>query len=298
MTRPTRPSRTSPDAARVARLHALADQPVAQARYATQLLGEARIPDAVAAALAVLTARPPADLRALLLAKYRACDADGVKRDPGGLIRIQLLGALRPLALPEDTSLLERAAATYEFLFGEATGDLRAAALLALNEADDRLVEYHCVRLLIDEYTSEMSGEPALTAARILASHDRVLPLYAYVTQAERTVPDVVAECLRSLAAIPASLLPALVGRYRASEEEIVLLGVFDLILAHESRADYTDFVFDFLRDTALHNIYRYLVSVLIAGRAVALIDRLAALARTERDPEKRAILREALALR
>jgi hypothetical protein len=252
----------------------------------------------VAAALKVLTARPPADLRTLLLAKYAACDADGVKRDPGGLIRIQLLGALRPLALPEDTPLLERAAATYEFLFGEATGDLRAAALLALNEADDRLAEFHCVRLLIDEYTSVMSGEPALTAARILASHGQILPLYAYVTQAQRTVADVIAECVRSLATIPASLLPSLVERYRASEEEIVLLGLFDLVLAHEARAGYTDFLFEFLRDTPHHNIYRYLVSVLIAGRDAALIDRLAALAEAERDPEKRTILREALALR
>jgi hypothetical protein len=298
MSRRSGAARTSPDATKVARLHALADQPLAQVRYAAQLLESARIPDAVAAALKVLTARPPADLRTLLLAKYAACDADGVKRDPGGLIRSQLLGALRPLVLPEDTPLLERAATTYEFLFGEATGDLRAAALLALNEADDQLAEYHCVRLLIDEYTSIMSGEPALTAARILASHGQTLPLYAYITQATRTVADVIAECLRSLATLPASLLPSLIERYRASEEEIVLLGLFDLILAHDARADYTDFLFDFLRDTPLHNIFRYLVSTLIAGRDAVLIDRLAALARTERDPEKRAILREALALR
>lgn len=298
MTRPTRSTRTSPDAAKIARLHALADQPVAQVRYAAQMLESARIPDAVRAALAVLTARAPGDLRALLLAKYRYCDADGVKRDPGGLIRILLLGALRPLVLPEDTALLERAATTYEFLFGEATGDLRAAALLTLNEADDRLVEYHCVRLLIDEYTSIMSGEPALTAARILASHGQVLLLYAYVTQAERTVADVIAECLRSLAAIPATLLPPLVERYRASEEEIVLLGLFDLLLAHDARDDYTDFVFAFLRETAHLNIYRYLVSVLIAGRDAVLIDRLAALVKGEHNMEKKAILRDALALR
>jgi hypothetical protein len=108
----------------------------------------------------------------------------------------------------------------------------------------------------------------------------------------------VTAECLRSLAAIPPSLLPPLVERYRASEEEIVLLGLFDLLLAHEARDDYTDFVFEFLRDTAQYNIYRYLVSVLIAGRDTALIDRLVALEKRERDPAKAAILREGLELR
>lgn len=298
MSRSGGPARSSPDAAKIARLHALADQPVAQGRYAVQLLERARIPDAARAALDVLTARPPGDLRALLLAKYRQCDADGVKRDPGGPIRVMLLEALRPLALPEDTPLLERAATTYEFLFGEATGDLRAAALLTLNEADDRLAAFHCVRLLVDGYTSGMSGEPALTAARILASHDQVLPLYAYLTQAAHTVADVTAECLRSLVALPPSLLPALVERYRESGEEIVLLGLFDLLLAHESRADYRDVVFDFLRDTAHYNIYRYLVSVLIAGRDAALIARLAALVGRERDPRKVAILKEGLALR
>ena len=56
--------------------------------------------------------------------------------------------------------------------------------------------------------------------------------------------------------------------------------------------------LFDCLRDTPHHTIYRYLVSILIAGRDAALIDRLATLAKAERDPEKRAILREALALR
>jgi len=246
----------------------------------------------------VLTIRPPADLRAALLAKYVLCDADGVKRDPGGLIRILLLDRLRPLARPEDTPLLERATMTYEFLYGEATGDLRAAGLLTLNGADDRLAACHCVRLLIDGYTSIMSGEPALTAARILAAQGHTLPLYAYVTQAERTVADVVAECLRGLVTIPASLLPPLIARYRANTDEIILSGLFDLLLAHDTRADHRDFVFAFLRETPLPNIYRFLVSTLIAGRDEDTIARIAALAPAEADDAKRAILREALALR
>ena len=286
------------DAARIAALRELPDGSPEQMRSARALFEEARVPDPIRAALAVLIATPPTDFRALLLAKYAACDADGVKRDPGGPIRIMLLEALRPLALPEDTPLLERAATTYEFLYGEATGDLRAAALLALNEANDRLAAFHCVRLLIDEYTSIMSGEPAATAARILAAAGQLLPLYAYVTQATRIVADVTAECLRGLVALPPSLLPPLVARYLASDDEIVLLGLFDLLLARDDRDDHRETLFDFLRATTLHAIYRYLVSALVARREEETIAALEGLTESERDAEKRAIVREALAWR
>jgi hypothetical protein len=298
MTGQTRRGRPSPDDAKIARLRALETGSDAQWRYAAGSLAALRTPDAVRIFLAVLTTRLSGELRDLLLAKYAYCNADGIKRDPGGLVRIQLLEALRPLVRSEDVPLLERAATTYEFLYGEATGDLRAAGLLALNEADQRLVEFYCVRLLVDEYTSIMSGEPALTAARILAAHDQMLPLYAYVTQAPRPIADVTAECLRGLALLPPSLLPGLVARFRDSDDEIVLLGLFDLLFAHETRAGYIDFIFDFLRDTTLYNLYRYLVSALIAGRDKALIDRLGGMLRAERDRQKAAILREALELR
>jgi hypothetical protein len=288
----------SPDVAKVARLQELPPGSGEQVRAATALLQSARTLEATRVALGVLTAAPSVALRPLLLAKYAACDADGVKHDPGGLIRITLLETLRPLVLPEDTALLERAATTYEFLFGEATGDLRAAALLVLDDADDGLASFHCVRLLVDEYTSTMSGEPAVTAARILAAQGQILPLYAYVTQASLTVADVVAECLRGLVALPVSLLPSLVERYVASEDEIVLLGLFDLLLARDDRDEYRDTIIVFLRATALHNIYRYLVSALIAGRDPITVDALAALADVERDQLKREILRDALELR
>lgn len=298
MKRSSRGTPPSPDTAKVARLQALPVGSAAQVRAASVLLQTARTLEATQIALGVLTAAPSVELRPLLLAKYAACDADGVKNDPGGLIRIVLLQALRPLVLPEDTALLERAASTYEFLFGEATGDLRAAALLVLNEADDRLASFHCVRLLVDQYTSIMSGEPAVTAVRILASQGQLLPLYAYVTQGAGMVADVIAECLRGLTALPPSLLPPLVARYAANEDEIVLLGLFDLLLARDDRDEYRDTIVTFLRTTTLHNIFRYLVSVLVAGRDPIATAALVALADVEHDPLKREILRDALELR
>ena len=290
--------RPSPDDEKLARLRALAGEPAAQRRYAEQVLELARLPDTVRAALAVLAAHPGPALRGLLLHKYAWCAADSRKRDSGGAIRGLLLGALRPLATRDDLPLLERAAATYEFRYGEVAGDLRAAALLTLQQVDDTLAGFHCVRLLTDEYTSPESGEPALTSVRILAAQGQVLPLYGYAIGSGHTFSEVLAESLRSLAGLPASLLPALVERYRASDDEIVLLGLFDLLLAHDARADYLDVLFTFLRETGLLALYHSLVSTLVARRDPALLARLEGLLRDERDREKAALLRSALALR
>lgn len=286
------------EATLLAALAALEADSPARVGAATKLLRAARTPDATQAALTVLSEDAPVGLRAELLAKYAECDADGVKRDPGGAIRIMLLEVLRPLVLPEDTPLLERAAQTYEFLFGEATGDLRAAALLTLNEIDHELAAFHCVRLLVDPYTSTMSGEPALTAVRILAAQEQLLPLYAYVTQASATVADVTAEALRSLVLLPPSLVPPLIARYRDSEDDIVLLGLFDLLLARDDRDEYRETIFDLLSATKQPTIYYSLVATLVAGRDETTMARLVALSETEHDATKRAILREALAWR
>lgn len=284
--------------AKLERLRSLDGAPEEQIALASRLVASERNVDVVQAAVAVLAARAGPALRPVLLRRYADCDRDGTRRDPGGALRSAILAALRPLLLPEDVPLLARATATYEFLYGESTGDLRAAGLLALNEVDHVLAAYHAARLLTDGYTSIMSGEPAVTAARVLAAQDQRLPLYAYVTRDEGGVADVLAECLRGLVPLPASLLPALVEGYRESADEIVLLGLFDLLLAHETRADYTGFLLDFLRATRHDNIFRYLVNTIIAGRQPDLIAHLEALAAAERDPRKRDILLAALALR
>jgi hypothetical protein len=273
------PPPTTP-AAKLDALRDLADRPAERAAYATRLVQQGKNPEVV------------------LAARYAFCDANGARRDPGGTLRAALLRALRPIADADDLPLLERAVTTYEFLYGEAAGDLRAAGLLTLNQVDDELAGYHAVRLLTDEHTSTMSGEPAVTAVRLLAAQRQFLPLYAYVTRAGGTIGDVTAECLRTLTALPPSLLREVVERYRESQDEIVLLGLFDLLLAHPAGGSYRDLLIVFLRTTPLLNIYRYLVTTLVAGRHEEMIGQLRALAEVERHPGKAALLREALALR
>jgi hypothetical protein len=292
--------RTGDVAAKLARLQILADAPEEEHAYACALLESEGHSAVLQAALAVLEAYPDPALRPLLLQAYARLDDGGVS-DPGCDARAAILRLLRHMVRGEDRPLLERGASTYEFLPpgpSEVAGGLRAAALVALSEVDERLAGYHAVRLLVDPRTSPMSGQPAVTAVQVLAAQGAALPLYAYLLVEEPPNAEVCAECLRSLTGIPESALAGLVARYRTSEDEIVLLGLFDLLLAHEARRAYKDFILEFLRETRLYNIYRYLVSAIIAGRNADLIAGIETLAAHERDPRKAEILREALALR
>ena len=277
-------------------LRGLADTPDEQVAYALRLLKD-RMVDVVLAAIKVLAPREDPAVRAAFLSTYATLAANGVRRDPGGTLRIALLDAIRPIADPTDAPIFERAASTYEFLYGEAAGDLRAAGLRALASVDAELAGYYAVRLLDDPYQSIMSGEPSLAAIKVLATHNQHLPIYAYVLREAAQHPDVLAEGLRSLADLPPSLLPALVERYRVSTSEIVLLGFFELLLGHRQHVAYRDVVLDFLATTTHYNLYRYLLIMLLNMHDPNLEQLLTTLARHESDRQKRAVWDEVWAL-
>lgn len=268
------------------------------------LLVAEREHEVVAAALEVVAGGDDPRLRPALLARYGQLGESPSRLDSGASLRAALLRALGPLALPEDRPLLERAAMTYESLppftspmRGDLAGALRAAALDALDRSDREAAGYHAARLLADSRTSEMSGEPALTAARVLAGQGQTLPLYAYAARESGTgtLPEVVGECLRYLVDLPPTLLAELVARFRDSREEVILLGLLDLLLAHPERAEYHGFLQEFLRETRTLNVYRYLVLAIRAGRDELLITLLRAHWHAERDPRKVQVLEEAL---
>jgi hypothetical protein len=205
------------------------------------------------------------------------------------------------MVMPADRALLETAIATYELVspFGpknraDVAGGVRAAGLLALNEIDPILAAHHAARLLWDPYTSEMSGEPAVTAASLLGSQEQTVPLYAYVSQTDPPNAEVIGACLRNLIALPRSLLPGVLSAFREHDDEIVILGLGDLVLAHPARDLCTPVVLELL-SRHLPNLFRYLVLAIRASRQDALIGELKRLQREERDPFRAEILREAL---
>ncbi len=292
------PSKAMP--AKLQRLNDLAESPREQARYAAELLEGERRTQIVVPALRALAGAPELAPRAALHRLYDHLDAAGPKRDPAASVRISIIRVLRGAAQLSDVPLFERAASTYEFApFGHAEEAmaLRAEGLLALNEIDERLAAYHCARLLMDKYTCAMSGEPALTAVRILAAQGNMLLLYAFAAAEASWAPEAVSEALKALVEIPASLLPALVERHKESDDELILVGLIDLLFGHERRPDYAGFLTGLLRTTRKLNVYRYLVALIVAGRDEALLGDLLALAQVETDPRKVECLLESLPL-
>ena len=280
------------------RLAALASAPDEQVACALEILERERGLQVVQAALQVLAQDPRREARPALLRQYAFRDADGNRRDPGGYIRSDILKILRHQAHPDDVPLFERAAWTYEFMPGadEVCSSVRANALIALSEVEPTLAGYHGARLLTDRHTAKMSGEPAVTAARILASQSQYLPLYAYV-MGGGSVPEVISESLRSLTVLPGSLLPPLIERFQETEDEIVLIGLFDLILSHPAGSTHHDVVRRFLRDTTLEDVHRYLVTAIVARREDDLVSDLIERATEETNRRKQENLLEALSL-
>ncbi len=296
--------RTDPQ---VNELQSLAGDPAAQTALAVRVLANQPEAQAARAALDVLRERPTPTARPALLRCFAFYAANGVRRDAGGYLRAAIVSALRPVAQPEDVPLFEQAATTYEFLppgRSEETWLLRSAALVALNELDSELASYHAVRLLADRYTSPLSGEPALTAIRLLAAQNNRWPLYYYLLhlyahpgRPTEPVPEVVSECLKSLAGVPPSLLPELIERYGTASDEVVLVGLIDLLLAYPEAATAQDFIAQFLRAAQQPGAYRYLVARLVAERGSPLRPALIEAAAHERDPRRLGVLAEALAL-
>ncbi|MDQ3541291.1 MAG: hypothetical protein M3440_11425, partial [Chloroflexota bacterium] len=209
-------------------LKSLAEDPDRQRAAAMKLVHKSRHPDIVRAALAILRDAEDPDLRPFLHEKYDWCDASPERNDSGGIIRAAIVRTIQPIVHIDDLPILQRALASYQMLgLYELCAELRAAALLALNDLDPDLAALYAARFLTDPLNSN-SGEPALSAVRLLAAQ-RELPSLVSVASWGTGNPEVIAEALRNLTDLPASMVPLLLAQYRDSDDEQILLGLFDL---------------------------------------------------------------------
>ena len=312
-------SRQTRQQATLQRLRSLANQPDEQARYALEVLEREHGTQLVSEALAALTQSPVLEGRPLLLRLYEYYDEAGVKRDAGGDLRIAMLGALLPIAESGDRALAERAVATYEFLppgREECASGLRSAGLVLLSQLDPVLASFHCARLLLDVHVSRMSGEPALSAIRLLArqgSHfpcqGHLLPLYSYLFAGREAHPEVEAECLRHLAPAPAGVVESVLSHYTAlvsigtgmavprheTKDDVALLGLLDLALASPDNSTCLAFLEQFLRGTQRYNVYHSVLATIIATHSSQLWKLLLKAAHEERRLEKIELLLSAL---
>jgi hypothetical protein len=298
----------------VQHLRSLAHQPDEQVYYALEILERERSKQVVSEALMVLTQAPVPHARPILLQLYAYYDEAGIKRDAGGDLRPTLLGALLPLADTRDQALAERASTTYEFLpptREECAGSLRAAGLVLLQNLDPVLASYHGTRLLVDSHTSRMSGEPAVSAARLLAGQGQLLPLYSYLFAHHHPHAEVEAECLRNLSQAPASIMETVLSHYTApisigtgvpvprheTKDDVVLLGLSDLVLAFPTNGLCLSFLEAFLRETQRDEVYHSVLATIVAIHAPQPWRMVLQVAREERRSEKIDRLLSALAL-
>jgi hypothetical protein len=282
--------------AQLAELAALAHDPAARIERAIALMDSSRHLEVVRTAVKVLEDAADPALRPALHAKYQWCERTPTTRDSSGFIRASIVRALHPIIQADDLPLLQRALTTYQMQgLYELCAELRAAALLAVNDLDPGFAALFAARFLSDPLTS-FSGEPARTAIQVLAAQQHLAPIFGLASWGNAH-GEVVGEALRHLTGLPASLVPLLIEHHRESEDEQVLLGLFDLLLEHPARASWREEIGTFLRTTALLDLYGIVAMQIVASRDEALITLLRDLASTERDREKAQLLEHALEL-
>ena len=259
------------------------------------LLGRAKNPEAIASAVGMLGDSADPRIRQVIAQKYEWLHAEPRRRDSGCFQRTALVRALRGRATTDDLGLLETALWTIEIIGRfDAASELRAAALVTLNDLDGSLACFQAVRLLSDAH--EMSSEPAVTAARLLAMREQLLPLYGLIVNGGGT-SDVRAECLRGLTGLPVSLVAHVLEQYRDEKDATVMVGVFDLVLGHPSRSAFAGFIASFLDRTQSIDLYRFVVNSIVASRDPVLIGLLHRPDGPAEKSPKGTVLREALGL-
>jgi hypothetical protein len=191
-------------------------------------------------------------------------------------------------------ALFERAIETYEPspMDPGAPAVLRAAGVAALQAIDPVLACYHAVRLLGKSgTTARMTGEPALTAVRVLYASGEDRAIYLYALTAPHPAAEVLAECLRSLESLPPPMLAEVCERFSGAGDEVVLIGLCDLFVSAGAPGPMAAF----LKRLESLEVYGYLAAAVVASRKMDLLQALIDTIPFEFDRRKLTLLADAL---
>jgi hypothetical protein len=268
---------------------------------AVEIVAAERVHRALEPALKLLEDDPPTEARQPLRARYFDLAEDGLHRDVDCELRTAIVRALRALDSRSDEDVAEAGLRTIQITppgMKDVAQPLRSESLLLLAQCDSDRADYFAAEMLSDPHTSEFSGEPAVTAIRLLDQRRQWLPIWALARRPGLHV-DVLAQAFAALREAPEDLQLEAVrdhltaGIARGEEGEGVALVAAEAIVLNRLAAGY-ELVVGLLRDTANANLFRYLASAALRSSSPALHEQVAALRAAVGD-EKQRTLRELL---
>ena len=286
---------------RVDRLRALRGDPPALREHVLGILADEGSPDLLKLALEALGDQVRAEDGPLLRELYE--DFDSARRDPGGTVRVEVLKALWHLKDRNDIPLALRARNTSERTL-QANGEMiRAAGLALLGALDPEQGAVEAVLVLgRDERdplrsSSEFTGEPALTAVRLLANLDETNALLLYALQGQAPTTDVLGEAIRGLVPLGPRVVEPLLEQLASSEDDGLLMAAFDVLVALPPGQGAERIAAKLLVSPTRGEVYAFLASAIVASRRTDLLDILLASLPNEMSQKRLRAAHEALEL-
>ena len=271
------------------------------AQVAVEVIAAERVHRALEPALKLVEDDPPAEARQPLRARFFDLAEDGLHRDVDCELRTTIVRVLRRLDSRADHDVAEAGLRTVQITPPggvDVAQPLRAESLLLLAQGDEERADYFAAEMLSDPHTSAFSGEPAVTAIRLLDQRRQWLPIWALARRPGLQV-DVLSQAFASLRHAPADLQLEAVRDHlaaaiaRGEEGEPVALVAAEAIVLNGLAGGY-ELVVGLLRDTANANLFRYLASAALRSESAALHEQVAGLRDAIAD-EKRQVLQELL---
>jgi hypothetical protein len=207
-----------------------------------------------------------------------------------------LLRALRELATAADVPLLLAATRTFEHIppsFEEVAHGIRAEGLHRLLEVDGDLARWRAIEMLADGQDNPVTGEPARTAIRVLASAGELTLLYGIaLNNPYGLLPAARAESLLWLDGLPDDRLRMVIDRFLEKDEPNLLLPVIELGV--ERRVDWLeDVLINALVATSDLDAFRYAILQATARHRSDLVERLRGRLDSKEQAEKLAVILE-----
>ena len=207
-------------------------------------------------------------------------------KDKAGLIREQLVRLLAQIGNPNDEDVYLLAVNTY---FAQPVTDVmqncRSAGLIGLVTTNDTLAGLYATKLLGEPDTSELNGEPSLTALSVLSTRGYILPIYQFLLrQGEAFIysnkAEVVGKALEVLDKdFPKTLYRALADQFIPLDIPIVSAGMVNYITQYRQEALY-DLLDRMLNETKDVDFHKYILIMLATARDEKLTNQLIQLAK------------------